>query len=79
MNSGSDAPPSPELLSALRDQGFDEVERVANLAASYSRSIGEAAYRGDEATMIVHLKQLRLCCLSMIKTSKDLQGGTAGV
>lgn len=63
---------SSELTSALRDQAFEEIERVADLAASYSRSIGEAAFRGDEATMLVHLKQLRLCCLAMIKTYKDL-------
>jgi len=69
-----DEPSSPEL--ALRDQVFEEIERVADLAASYARSAGEAAFRGDETTMLVHLKQLRLCCLSMIKTYKDfLQGG----
>jgi hypothetical protein len=79
----NDAPPAPsaEAVSAARDQAFEEVERMADLAASYVRSIGEAAFRGDEATMVVHLKQLRLCCLAMIKTYKDCFGadGTAGI
>ena len=70
--------PSAEVASVLRDQVFEEVERLSDLAASYSRSIGEAAFRGDEVTMVVHVKQLRLCCLSMIKTYKDLQGGGQG-
>lgn len=68
-------PPSPELVSALRDQAFDEIVQVATLAESYSRSIGEAAYRGDRTTVEVHLKQLRLCCVSMIKTYKDHLNG----
>ena len=71
----NDEPSSPELISALRDQAFEEIERVSELAASYSRSLGEAAFRGDEATVLAHLKQLRLCCLSMIQTYKNLQGG----
>jgi hypothetical protein len=68
---------APELLSVLRDQSFNEIERVANLIASYARSAGEAAYRGEETTMGVHIKQLRLCCLSLIKTYKEM-GGTDG-
>ena len=39
-------PPSPELISALRDQAFEEIGRVSDLAASYSRSLGEAALPG---------------------------------
>jgi len=74
----NDAPPSPELVLMLRDQVFEEVERVADEAASYARSIGEAAFRGDEATMIMHLKQLRLCCIGMIKTYKDFLEGPNG-
>jgi hypothetical protein len=70
----NDEPPSPEMFSVLRDQAFEEIERVAGLAASYSRSLGEAAFRGDRATMDMHLRQLRLCVLSMIKTYKDFLG-----
>ena len=63
--------PPPDLTSVLRDQAFEEIGRVSELAASYSRSIGEAAYRGDEMTVAAHLQHLRLCCLSMIRTYKD--------
>ena len=65
-----DQPASPEVVSFLRNQGFDELMRDAEMAASYCRSIGEAAYRGEELTVGVHIKQLRLCCLAMIKTYK---------
>ena len=72
-----DKPPlSPELISALRDQAFEAIIEAATLAESYSRSLAEAAFRGDQVTVEAHLKQLRLCCLSMIGTWKDfLQGG----
>lgn len=66
-----DETPSPELISAQRDQVFEEIERQADLAASYARSIGEAAFRGDQVTMIVHLRQLRDCLLAMFATQKD--------
>jgi hypothetical protein len=66
--------PSPELLSVLRDQSFDEIEHVAGKAASYARSLGEAAFRGDEMTMRVHIRQLRDCCVSIIKTYKEMAG-----
>ena len=66
---------SSDLTTALRNQAFEEVERVAGLASSYSRAIGEAAYRGDDVTMLVHLKQLRFCLISMIKTYKDYFDG----
>jgi hypothetical protein len=66
--------PSPELRAVLRDQALDEIERVAGLVASYARSAGEAAFRGDETTMGVHIRQLRLCCLNLIKTYKEMAG-----
>jgi hypothetical protein len=66
--------PSPELASALRDQAFVEIERVADLVASYARSAGEAAFRGDETTMVIHIRQLRLCCISLIQTYKAMCG-----
>ena len=67
----NDAPQSPELVSVLRDQAFDEIEHVANKAASYSRSISEAAFRGDDVEVLVHLKQLKACLISMIRTYKE--------
>ena len=66
--------PSPELRAVLRDLSLAEIERVASLIASYARSAGEAAFRGDETTMGVHIRQLRLCCLNLIKTYKEMAG-----
>jgi hypothetical protein len=70
--------PSPELRAVLRDQVFEAILETADLAGSYSKSLGEAAYRGDERTVAVHLRQLRECCVSMIKTYKDYLGPTDG-
>jgi hypothetical protein len=60
--------PSAELVAALRDQAFEAILETSDMAASYARSLGEAAYRGDELTMVAHIKQLRLCTTSLIGT-----------
>lgn len=52
----------------LRNQAFEEIEGVALKAASFCRSTSEAAYRGDDVTVLVHLKQLKSCLVHMIKT-----------
>ena len=71
----NEPPPSSELNSVLRAQAFAEIVQGATLAISYSHSLAEAAYRGDQVTVEVHLRQLRLCSNSMIQTYKDfLQG-----
>lgn len=70
-------PPSPEIAWALRDQAFDEIGRLGVRVESYARSIQEAAFRGDTATVFAHLQELRLCCMSMIKTYKDCLNGQA--
>jgi len=65
----------PDVNSALRDEAFNELEHVAFKAGSYARSLGEAAYRGDDRTVGVHLQQLRLCVLAMIRTFKEAFDG----
>jgi hypothetical protein len=60
-----------EVKALLRNQGFEELMDNADKAASYCRSIGEAAYRGDSVTVGVHIRQLRAVCLAMIKTYKE--------
>lgn len=62
---------SLELGLELRNQVYGELEGQADRAASYARSIAEAAYRGDQLTAGVHIKQLRLCVLEMIKLYKE--------
>ena len=79
-----DRPSLPEVSSVLRDQAFDDIREVSGLAASYARSIDEAAFRGDGVTVLAHLKQLRLCIVSMIRTYKDYlqgkdDGGSTGI
>ena len=66
---------SADLTTDLRNRAFEEIEIVANKASSYSRSIGEAAYRGDDLTVLVHLKQLRSCTITMIKIYKNYVSG----
>ena len=66
----------PDLNMTLRDLAFEEINRVCFLTESYSRSIAEAAFRGDEATVRMHLDQIRACVVSMIKTYKFSFEGT---
>jgi hypothetical protein len=71
--------PQRDISSVLRNQAFDDIREVSGLAASYARSIDEAAWRGDQTTVLAHLQQLRFCIVTMIKTYKDyLEGGHAG-
>lgn len=66
----------PDLNMTLRDMAFEEINRVCFLTESYSRSIAEAAFRGDEATVRMHLDQMRACVVSMIQTYKFSLEGT---
>lgn len=67
----SDEPPKLELGLELRNQVYEELERQADMAGSYARSIGEAAFRGDQLTAGVHIRQLRLVVVEMIKLYKE--------
>ena len=66
----------PDLNMTLRDLAFEEINRVCFLTESYSRSIAEAAFRGDDRTVRVHLDQMRRCVVSMIQTYKFSLEGT---
>jgi hypothetical protein len=50
----------PPLTDALDPLLFDEIEQLADKAASYWRSLAEASFRGDAMTIAVHLRQVRL-------------------
>jgi hypothetical protein len=69
---------SPEAIGAARDLAFEGLVETGSLAESYSRSLTEAAWRGDRLTVEVTLKQLRLCVVSAIDTFKLLDGGRVG-
>ena len=58
--------------SAVSDPRFDLVAEAPGLTASYARSAAEAAWRGDELTIGVHLRQTRLCVITAIQTFKEL-------
>jgi hypothetical protein len=65
---------SPEAIAAARDLAFEGLVEAGSLAESYSRSLAEAAWRGDQATVEVHLRQLRDCVVAGIGIFKELGG-----
>ena len=76
MSNAGQALSSPELNSALRAQAFEEIVQSATLVISYSHSLAEAAFRGDQLTVEVHLKQI----LSVRHVyDPDVQGFLAGL
>ena len=66
---------SPAAISAARDLVFEGLVEAGSLAESYSRSLTEAAWRGDLSTVEVHLRQLRACVVTSIGIFKQLDGG----
>ncbi len=44
------APPSPTVRGAIDDLRLEAIVEFCELAASYSRSAAEAAWRGDRQT-----------------------------
>jgi hypothetical protein len=74
--------PSSEAIAAARDLAFEAIVETASLAESYARSLSEAAWRGDRATVETHIKQLRSTILTAIDFFRQLdaveaKGGVA--
>jgi hypothetical protein len=69
--------PSAAAISAGRDLLFGAIVETADLAASYARSAAEAAWRGDELTVRVHLGQLRLATIEAIRILNELVAESA--
>jgi hypothetical protein len=65
---------SAEAVAAGRDLVFEGLIEAGSLAESYSRSLTEAAWRGDRSTVEVHLRQLRACIVASIGIFKQLDG-----
>jgi hypothetical protein len=65
---------SPEAIAAARDLAFEGLVEAGSLAESYSRSLTEAAWRGDRSTVEAHLRQLRACVIASIGIFKELNG-----
>jgi hypothetical protein len=63
---------SAGAVSAGRDLVFEGLVEAGSLAESYSRSLTEAAWRGDQSTVEVHLRQLRACVVAAIDVFRRL-------
>jgi hypothetical protein len=66
--------PSPEAIRAARDLTYEALVETAALAESDSRSLVEAAWRADSATVETHLRQLRACVVAAIDVFKMPNG-----
>jgi hypothetical protein len=62
----------PSLASVDDDARLARVEELADLAASFWRSVAEAAYRGDQLTVEVHCRQVALVTRAAFQTVKQL-------
>ena len=67
----SDAGVDPQI-AALDYVLFDAIAEFANLAASYWRSIEEAALRGERLTLEVHCRQVSAVTKEAFATVKTL-------
>lgn len=67
---------SPTVADALDPLLFDEIEQLADKAASYWRSIAEASFRGDAMTVGVHLRQVRLVTFHVHEIVKQFGRGS---
>ena len=65
---------SPAAITAARNLIFEGLLEAGSLAESYLRSLTEAAWRGDQLTVEVHLRQLRACVVTSIGIFKQLVG-----
>ena len=57
---------------------FDAIEQYADLAASYWRSVAEAASRGECLTIEVHCKQIAAVTREAFATVRELESGREG-
>ena len=67
--------PSPDAVSAARDLAFEAICETCDCAASYATSACEAAYRGSQHALGVHLGELRICVVAAIGAFKELEAG----
>jgi hypothetical protein len=66
------APPSAAAIGAANDLCCEFLVEHCELAESYARSAGEAAWRGDRQTIGTHLRQLRLVVIALLQTFKEI-------
>ena len=63
------------MAEALDFARFEAIEQYADLAASYWRSVAEAASRGEGLTVEVHCKQIAAVTRAAFSTVKELGSG----
>jgi len=68
----SDVSPSQTIASVYDADRFAAIEDFADKAASYWRSIAEAAYRGDLRAIEIHCRQVRVLTPAAFSTVKGL-------
>jgi hypothetical protein len=66
------------VASVCDDDRFAAIEQVADKAASYWRSIAEAAYRGDRLTVEVHCRQVAAVTRAAFETVRQLSAEAGG-
>lgn len=64
------------VANALDPLLFDEIEELADKAASIWRSIAEASFRGEAMTVAVHLRQARLVTFHVHEIVKQFGRGS---
>jgi hypothetical protein len=59
------------------DAHFAEIVDEADMLCSLAISIREAAYRRDSAIIALHIGELRMTGLALVKAYRQLRGGAA--
>ena len=62
-----------DVREARRWLLLERLQELAQLLASYGISLCEAAYRGSDVTITVHVKQMRLAMLDALGVAKELR------
>jgi hypothetical protein len=59
------------------DEKFAEIVDAAEYLASYAISIREGAFRRDRTAIALHISELRLCGIELVKAYRALSDGRA--
>jgi hypothetical protein len=54
---------------------LEDILDHASYLESYARSIAEAAWRRDRSTIALHIGELRMCGVALVKAYRALDGG----
>jgi hypothetical protein len=71
------APPATFADAVDDDTHFAAILDEAEMLASLALSIREGAYRRDGAIIALHIAELRMTGLALVKAYRQLRGGAA--